>query len=117
MKNAQLKDAPLKRRRTLEEEGKSPSLAPGGRRADQDQGMRKSAQCATVCVNKNQARKEADGMKWCKSESHFTEKDRFMIQKIRNTPDHLPHVSVREAAKILGLCEATLRRERKKRLH
>ena len=61
--------------------------------------MKKSAQCATVCVNNNQAHKEADEMKWCKSGSHLTEKDRFMIQKIWDTPDHLPHVSVREVAK------------------
>ena len=53
-------------------------------------------------------------MKWCKSGLHFTEKDRFMIQKIWNTPDHLPHASVREAAKRLGLSEATLLRELKR---
>ena len=37
-----------------------------------------------------------------------------MIQKIWSTPGHLPHVSVRAAAKIFGLSEATLRRELKR---
>ena len=109
LKNAQLTDAPLKRR------GSPPPSPPGGRRADQNQGMKKSAQCATVCVKQNnQTHKEADKMKCSKSGSHITYEDRLEIQKVWNTPDHQPHLSVREAAKILHLSEATLRRELKR---